>query len=272
MKTPIHIRHPYAGDLVYTAFSGSHQDAIRKGMKVYEETKQRHWEVPYLPIDPSDVGRSYESIIRINSQSGKGGIAYIMEKEYGMVLPKQMHPEFASLVQRLSDEKGTEILPKTIWAVFEQEYLAKENSPSLRRSTIGGDDADGSRGVSVEAVVLVPAFGTINYRKLPSSFASSPALRTYSCIHGRDAPQKAFPDPDREMKKRAKYGFYRNRTARPGYGMLLVPTDLQGMPFAILLSQPKEVAHETRSRNRFNPAFARVGGVGSSRPLQDVSS
>ena len=155
MKTPIHIRHPYAGDLVYTAFSGSHQDAIRKGMKVYEETKQRHWEVPYLPIDPSDVGRSYESIIRINSQSGKGGIAYIMEKEYGMALPKQMHPEFASLVQHLSDEKGTEILPKTIWAVFEQEYLAKENSPSLKRSTIGGDDADGARRLSVEAVVLV---------------------------------------------------------------------------------------------------------------------
>ena len=155
MKTPIHIRHPYAGDLVYTAFSGSHQDAIRKGMKVYEETKQRHWEVPYLPIDPSDVGRSYESIIRINSQSGKGGIAYVMEKEYGMVLPKQMHPEFASLVQRLSDEKGTEILPKTIWEVFEQEYLAKENSPSLRRSTIGGDEVDGARRLSVEAVVLV---------------------------------------------------------------------------------------------------------------------
>jgi 2-isopropylmalate synthase len=155
MKTPVHIRHPYAGDLVYTAFSGSHQDAIRKGMKVHAETEQRHWEVPYLPIDPSDVGRSYESIIRINSQSGKGGITYVMEKEYGMVLPKQMHQELADLVQHLSEEKGTEILPESIWEVFEQEYLAKEKSLSLRRSTIGGDDADGTRGVSVEAVVLV---------------------------------------------------------------------------------------------------------------------
>ncbi|HUJ67981.1 MAG TPA: 2-isopropylmalate synthase, partial [Syntrophorhabdales bacterium] len=155
MKIPVHLRHPYAGELVYTAFSGSHQDAIRKGMKAYAETEQRHWEVPYLPIDPSDVGRSYESIIRINSQSGKGGIAYVMEKEYGMVLPKEMHPELADLVQRLSEEKGKEIRPETIWEVFERNYLAKEESLSLRRSTIGGDDADGAQQVSVEAVVLV---------------------------------------------------------------------------------------------------------------------
>ena len=154
-KIPVHIRHPYAGDLVYTAFSGSHQDAIRKGMKAYAETEQQYWEVPYLPIDPSDVGRSYESIIRINSQSGKGGIAYIMEKEYGMVLPTQMHPELADLVQQLSEEKGTEILPETIWEVFEQEYLVKEGSLSLRRSTIGGDDVDGARRISVEAAVFV---------------------------------------------------------------------------------------------------------------------
>ncbi len=122
-KIPVHVRHPYAGELVYTAFSGSHQDAISKGMKRYAETKQRYWEVPYLPIDPEDVGRNYESIIRINSQSGKGGIAYVMEKEHGVVLPKQMHPEFASIVQRLADGTGKELSGETLWNAFEQEYL-----------------------------------------------------------------------------------------------------------------------------------------------------
>ena len=128
MKTPVHMRHPYAGDLVYTAFSWAlHQDAIRKGMKVRAKGSQRLWEVPYLPIDPTDVGRTYESIIRINSQSGKGGIAYVMEKEYGMILPKEMHPEFAGIVQRLSDESGTELRPETIWGAFEREYLTGQN-------------------------------------------------------------------------------------------------------------------------------------------------
>ena len=155
MKIPVHVRHPYAGDLVYTAFSGSHQDAIRKGMKVYAESEQERWEVPYLPIDPMDVGRTYESIIRINSQSGKGGIAYVMEKEFGMILSKPMHPEFARIVQRTSDEKGTEIRPETIWEVFEQEYLAEEKPLALGHSTVGGEDADGASRVSVEAAVLV---------------------------------------------------------------------------------------------------------------------
>ena len=93
-KIPIHIRHPYAGELVYTAFSGSHQDAIKKGMDMYKASDSGLWEVPYLPIDPSDVGRTYESIIRINSQSGKGGVAYIMENDFGYKIPKSMHPEF----------------------------------------------------------------------------------------------------------------------------------------------------------------------------------
>jgi 2-isopropylmalate synthase len=124
-------------------------------MKVYAESEQERWEVPYLPIDPTDVGRTYESIIRINSQSGKGGIAYVMEKEYGMVLPKRMHPEFARLVQRTSDEKGTEIRPEAIWEVFEQEYLAEEKPLALGHNTIGEDNVDGASRVSVEAVVVV---------------------------------------------------------------------------------------------------------------------
>ena len=154
MKTPVPIRHPYAGDLVYTAFSGSHQDAIRKGMKAYTGTGRQGWEVPYLPIDPTDVGRTYESIIRINSQSGKGGIAYVMEEEYGMVLPKQMHPEFAAIVQRLSDEKGTEILSHAIWEVFEKEYLSERGPLCLKQSVTKEGEGAGTSRVFVEAVIL----------------------------------------------------------------------------------------------------------------------
>jgi 2-isopropylmalate synthase len=119
----VHPRHPYAGELVYTAFSGSHQDAIRKGLSVYEMEKPEYWQVPYLPIDPSDVGREYEAIIRINSQSGKGGIAYIMERNYGFKLPKDMHPEFGRVVQKITDEKGEELKPETILELFKKEYL-----------------------------------------------------------------------------------------------------------------------------------------------------
>jgi 2-isopropylmalate synthase len=153
-KIPVHVRHPYAGALVYTAFSGSHQDAISKGMKRYEQTKARYWEVPYLPIDPTDVGRSYESIIRINSQSGKGGVAYVMEKEFGMVLPKQMHPEFASIVQGVSDSVSREILPDAIWEIFVHEYLSEAGQLVLKGCTVKGSDAH-SPDAEVEATVIL---------------------------------------------------------------------------------------------------------------------
>lgn len=121
MKVPP--RHPYAGELVYTAFSGSHQDAIRKGFTYIKKEKPQFWEVPYLPIDPADLGREYEAIIRINSQSGKGGIAYIMEQEFGFKLPKAMHPEFGAVVQQISDEKGMELPAKAIFDAFKASYL-----------------------------------------------------------------------------------------------------------------------------------------------------
>ena len=118
-RIPVHIRHPYAGELVYTAFSGSHQDAINKGMNHYEISDSREWAVPYLPIDPNDVGRTYESIIRINSQSGKGGIAYIMDHEFGIKMPKEMHPEFGAAIQRITDRDGRELKPDEIYNEFE---------------------------------------------------------------------------------------------------------------------------------------------------------
>jgi len=122
-ELPTHPRHPYVGELVYTAFSGSHQDAINKGLAHQKAKKDPFWEVPYLPIDPADVGRTYESIIRINSQSGKGGVAYILEKSYGYQLPKAMHPEIGKIVQALSDTKGVELTTKEILEIFEDTYF-----------------------------------------------------------------------------------------------------------------------------------------------------
>jgi 2-isopropylmalate synthase len=121
-QLPIHPRHPYVGDLVFTAFSGSHQDAIKKGLGARSENK--HWEVPYLPIDPSDVGRSYDSIIRVNSQSGKGGIAYLLETGYGLVMPRRMQVEFSGVVQRHTDTTGAEVSAEELWQLFTREYLA----------------------------------------------------------------------------------------------------------------------------------------------------
>jgi len=118
-----HVRHPYVGELVYTAFSGSHQDAINKGL-AYQRTKHDAlWEVPYLPIDPQDVGRTYESIIRINSQSGKGGVAYILEEKFGYTLPKKMHPEIGRIVQSVTDKEGRELSSDDILAIFEETYF-----------------------------------------------------------------------------------------------------------------------------------------------------
>jgi len=122
-QLPVHERHPYAGELVYTAFSGSHQDAIKKGMAANKSSNDPHWEVPYLPIDPMDVGRSYEAIIRVNSQSGKGGVAYIMEAEYGIDMPRDMQVEFSKVIQNISEKTGKEITPAQIWQTFKETYL-----------------------------------------------------------------------------------------------------------------------------------------------------
>ncbi|MBL8675698.1 MAG: 2-isopropylmalate synthase, partial [Rhodospirillales bacterium] len=124
-QLPVHPRHPYGGDLVFTAFSGSHQDAINKGFKALEASNSKLWEVPYLPIDPADLGRSYEAIIRINSQSGKGGIAYILKSDYGIDMPRLLQVEFSKVIQRIADETGKEIQPALIWETFQREYLGR---------------------------------------------------------------------------------------------------------------------------------------------------
>jgi 2-isopropylmalate synthase len=143
-QLPIHPRHPYVGDLVFTAFSGSHQDAIKKGFAARKE--EDHWEIPYLPIDPRDLGRSYESIIRVNSQSGKGGVAYLLEQEYGLSLPRRLQIEFSPVVQAVSDSSGKEVTAAQIWKLFEDEYLAHEGREYQYRGHHLVTATDGSDG------------------------------------------------------------------------------------------------------------------------------
>jgi 2-isopropylmalate synthase len=157
-KMSVHSRHPYAGELVYTAFSGSHQDAINKGMTAVDLTESGMWEVPYLPIDPQDVGRTYESIIRINSQSGKGGIAYIMDREFGFKLPKDMHPGFGRVIQEVSDAYGAELTPEMIFHTFEKEYLLNNNGYYLKSFNVLKRHIDREEELSIaeiEGVVVV---------------------------------------------------------------------------------------------------------------------
>ena len=123
-QLPVHPRHPYAGELVFTAFSGSHQDAIKKGLAAI--AGQEAWDVPYLPIDPADLGRSYEAVIRVNSQSGKGGIAYLLEKDHGLRLPRRLQIEFSQTIQAIADATGKELVSTDIWAAFQAEYLQSE--------------------------------------------------------------------------------------------------------------------------------------------------
>lgn len=147
-QLPVHPRHPYVGDLVHTAFSGSHQDAIRKGFA--QQGPQGIWEVPYLPIDPADIGRSYEAVIRVNSQSGKGGITYLLEQEYGISLPRRMQIEFSRVVQGETDRLGLELSAKQIHSLLEQEYLQANQPYALIRHRL--QEENGTSAVDVEVL------------------------------------------------------------------------------------------------------------------------
>ena len=150
-KIPVHARHPYAGELVFTAFSGSHQDAINIGMAKYKEREGQYWEVPYLPIDPSDLGREYEALVRINSQSGKGGIAFVMDRYFGYKMPKAMHKEFADVIQKMSEDKG-EIAPNTIMEKFKEEYLEPKGIFKLLKASVS-EIPDGNEKEDTKVVV-----------------------------------------------------------------------------------------------------------------------
>ena len=140
-QLPVHPRHPYAGDLVFTAFSGSHQDAIKEGFQSIKRSNDPKWEVPYLPIDPADLGRSYEAVVRINSQSGKGGVAFLLEKDHGVSLPRRLQISLSQKIQKLADETGKEIISSQIWEIFEQNYLIPKNNFSyIKHSSSSKDD------------------------------------------------------------------------------------------------------------------------------------
>ncbi len=154
---PVHVRHPYAGELVYTAFSGSHQDAISKGMESCKNSNDGLWAVPYLPIDPTDVGRTYESIIRINSQSGKGGVAYLMDIEFGLKMPKRMHPEFGRIIQQVTNQAGRELKAVELWNAFESTYLLNNRPYGLESFNVVKRHIDNDEKASfaeIEAVII----------------------------------------------------------------------------------------------------------------------
>jgi 2-isopropylmalate synthase len=150
-RLPVHPRHPYVGDLVYTAFSGSHQDAIKKGLDALGGDDYDVWEVPYLPIDPKHVGRSYEAVIRVNSQSGKGGVAYIMKAEHGFELPRRLQIEFSRTIQAITEDTGTEISPTSMWEKFLDEYLPENPGVQL----ISHESSTGEGGSKVTAQLIV---------------------------------------------------------------------------------------------------------------------
>jgi 2-isopropylmalate synthase len=166
-QLPVHERHPYGGDLVYTAFSGSHQDAINKGldaMKVSADEADADvddilWQVPYLPIDPRDVGRTYEAVIRVNSQSGKGGVAYIMKADHGLVLPRRLQIEFSQAIQKITDGEGGEVSPKEMWDVFAEEYLAPLRPLERIRQKVVASETDGGTD-TIEATVKIDGVET----------------------------------------------------------------------------------------------------------------
>ena len=149
-KMHVDMRHPYAGKLVFTAFSGSHQDAINKGEQTLKESGSPYWQVPYLPIDPSDIGREYEPVVRINSQSGKGGVAFVMNTVYGYKLPKAMQREFADVIQKISETEGGEVAPSRIMEAFQQQYLKVKNPFELKYVNFRDEADDDETFVSLD--------------------------------------------------------------------------------------------------------------------------
>ena len=190
--TRMHIyeRTPYAGQLVFAAFSGSHQDAINKGMQYMEESHSDKWEVPYLPIDPADVGRDYEPIIRINSQSGKGGTAFIMAHNFGFELPKAMHPEFSDIVQAETDRIGHELKPEAILELFKREYLQVNDPYRLINRNFQEIHQDDTSAVSFSGTLCCEGKRTIPV----SGQGNGPIDAFFNAVHGQDLDRYTFVD------------------------------------------------------------------------------
>ena len=192
-QLPVHPRHPYAGDLVYTSFSGSHQDAIKKAFAARRDGDI--WEMPYLPIDPKDLGRSYDAVIRVNSQSGKGGIAYLLEHEYGLELPRRLQIEFSRVVQSVTDDTGKEVDAAQIKAIFDREYdlgaprrgTSRDRPDGRRHGHGAGRRARGRRGIADAAWRRQRA------RSMPSSARWSTRVSRSGCSTTTSTPSPAAP-------------------------------------------------------------------------------
>jgi len=158
-RLPVHPRHPWVGDLVYTAFSGSHQDAIKKGLDALNAKAEANggdypeWGVPYLPLDPKHLGRNYEAVIRVNSQSGKGGVAYVMKTEHGFDLPRRLQIEFSKTIQHITEDSGTEISPVVMWDAFQSEYLRSEETMRLESHELRSDSTSGRTTITAQLIV-----------------------------------------------------------------------------------------------------------------------
>jgi len=209
-RLPIHPRHPYIGDLVFTAFSGSHQDAIKKGFAA--QKPEAVWEVPYLPIDPADLGRSYESVIRINSQSGKGGIAYLLERDYGVVMPRRMQVEFSALVQREADASEAELTSAQLWALFEATYLQQHDAIVYHAHHLF--ETDEGQGIELDLTLLGkrcqlrgvgngPIAATVNALSLPLRIDH---YEERALAHGADASALAIVEAAREGMPGNRFG------------------------------------------------------------------
>jgi 2-isopropylmalate synthase len=209
-RLPIHPRHPYVGDLVFTAFSGSHQDAIKKGMAA--QKPDAVWEVPYIPVDPACLGRTYDSVIRVNSQSGKGGIAYLLERDYGVVMPRRMQVEFSALVQQHVDSSESEMTSQQLWALFESTYLAIDLDVSYHGHHLF-EEGD-KQGIELEMTVAGnrrklrgvgsgPIAATVNALALPIRIDNyeERALRS-----GADASALAIVEAARDGVNGIRYG------------------------------------------------------------------
>lgn len=220
-------RHPYVGELVYTAFSGSHQDAINKGMKSIRKANTELWEVPYLPIDPQDVGRSYEAIIRINSQSGKGGIAYILQEDYGINLPRNLQVEFRELIQRITDKEGKELLSSRIHEEFLREYVNQpggrikyvdhttQSDPSVKGLRIlTAEITDNGKPVHIEGKGTGPIDSFVNaISQLIGIDFSVADYSEHSLQHGSDAAAICYMEIESEDRRVFGVGINKNIVA-----------------------------------------------------------
>jgi 2-isopropylmalate synthase len=209
-RLPIHPRHPYVGDLVFTSFSGSHQDAIKKGFAA--QKPEALWEVPYLPIDPACLGRTYESIVRINSQSGKGGIAYLLERDYGVVMPRRMQVEFSAIVQAQVDASEAEMTAQQLWALFEATYLKTDDSIIYHAHHLF--EAGAEQGIELDLTLLGrrrqvrgtgngPIAATVNALGLPLRIDN---YEERALDHGADASALAIVEAARDGVPGNKFG------------------------------------------------------------------